>query len=101
MKKECIFLLCTVENWSKMRCINPLSDKKKEGIAEDRVYEEKGYFANITYYNKHNKKEKEKRKIGEGREKSVSVVGRECAQNLYPKSSVRCDKFMGQTRMIE
>ena len=37
MKKERIFLLCTVENGSKMRCINPWGDKKKEGIAEDRV----------------------------------------------------------------
>ena len=43
---------------------------------------------------------KKKRKIGEWG-KRASVVGRECAQNLYPKSSVRCDKFMGQTRMIE
>ena len=58
MKKERIFLLCTIENGNKMRCINPWSDKKKEGIAEDRVYEEKGYFVSITYYNKHNKKEK-------------------------------------------
>lgn len=38
MKKECIFLLCKVENGSKMRCINPWGEKRKEGIAEDRVY---------------------------------------------------------------
>lgn len=70
MKKERIFLLCKVANGSKMRRINPWGDNKKEGIAEDcfRVYEEKGCFVNITYYNKHNKKEKieKKRKIGEG-----------------------------------
>ena len=61
MKKECIFLLCTVEKGSKMRCINPWGEKRKEGIAEDKVYEEKGYFVNITYYNKHNKKEKKEK----------------------------------------
>ena len=67
-----------------MRCKNPWGDKRKEGIAEDcfGVYEEKGYFVNITYYNKHNKKEKrEKRKIGEG--VKVGVCWGESALRIY------------------
>lgn len=58
MKKKRIFLLCTVANGSKMLRINPWGDKRKEGIAEDRVYEEKGYFVSITYYNNDKLKEK-------------------------------------------